>query len=77
MIFLFFIFPLVGAVDPEIHSNFDFDFCELKNNLNTVDVENICLKNQEKGLNSSILLNWLQKNFSAGLPSLIDFYLLN
>ena len=74
MIFLFFIFPLVGAVDPEIHSNFDFDFCELKNNLNTVDVENICLKNQEKGLNSSILLNWLQKNFSAGLPSLKDFY---
>jgi hypothetical protein len=73
IIMFIFIFPLIGAGVPlniiplkttdQITSNGDFDFCEFKNILNPIDLNDICAKPRENGNNSSLVLDWLKSNY--------------
>ena len=54
--------PGRDSLDPEISSKNEFDFCEFKNNINPIDVDNICKRQNEK-INSSLIVSWLQNNY--------------
>jgi len=73
IVMFLFIFPLIGAVTPlnimplrptdQITSKGDFDFCEFKNNLNPIDLDDICTKPNSIDDNSSLILDWLKTNY--------------
>ena len=75
---LILIFPLLGASVTDLNSTNDFDFCEIKNNLNVIDVENICVSHKDKGRDSSLLKSWLDNNyvdkFYTHLPTTLNTY---
>jgi hypothetical protein len=75
---LILIFPLLGASVTDLNSTNDFDFCEIKNNLNVIDVENIYVSHKDNGRDSSLLKSWLDNNyvdkFYTHLPTTINTY---